>query len=87
MTGSTRAKMIVAIVVGVLGALIVLQNFQPVETQVLFWRFALPHVVFLAIAFGAGCALGAVFAFLWCTRQPKTKPKAKGNDAAPSSSV
>jgi uncharacterized integral membrane protein len=73
MTGLSRAKMLVAIVLGVLGALIVFQNFQPVATNVLFWRLTLPHVVFLAIVFGAGCILGAVLAVMWCIRQFKDK--------------
>ena len=71
MTGSSRFRMIVAIVVGALGAIIVLQNFQPVETKVLLWRLTLPHVAFLGIVFGAGCLLGAVLSFMWCVRQFK----------------
>lgn len=71
MTGPSRAKMIVAIVLGVLGAIIVLQNFQPVETNVLFWRLTLPHAVFLGMVFGAGCILGAVLAIMWCVHQSK----------------
>jgi len=58
MTGASRAKMIVGIVIGVLGAIIVFQNFQPVETMVLFWRMTLPHIVLLGIVFGAGIILG-----------------------------
>jgi uncharacterized integral membrane protein len=69
MTGPSRAKMIVAIVLGVLGAIIVLQNFQPVETNVLFWRLTLPHVAFLGIVFAAGFILGAVLSVMWCIRQ------------------
>jgi uncharacterized integral membrane protein len=60
MTVPSRAKMIIAIVLGIVGIIIVLQNFQPVETNVLIWRLTLPLVVFLGIAFGAGCILGAV---------------------------
>jgi uncharacterized integral membrane protein len=71
MTGPSRAKMIVAIVVGVIGLIIVLQNFQPVETNLLAWRLTLPHVVFLGIVFGAGFILGAVLSVMWCARQPR----------------
>ena len=71
MTGPSRAKMIVAIVVGVIGVIIVLQNFQPVETNVLLWRLTLPHVVFLGIVFAAGCILGTVLSVVWCARQSK----------------
>jgi uncharacterized integral membrane protein len=71
MTGPSRAKMIVAIVVGVVGVIIVLQNFQPVETNVLLWRLTLPHVVFLGMVFGAGCILGIVLSVIWCARQSK----------------
>ena len=67
MTGPSRAKMIVGFVVGVLGAIIVLQNFQPVETMVLLWRLTLPHVALLGIVFGAGFVLGAVLSLMWWT--------------------
>lgn len=73
MTGPSRAKMIIAVVVGVVGIIIVLQNFQPIETNVLLWRLTLPHVVFLGIVFGAGCILGAVLAIMWCVRQSKNE--------------
>ncbi|MBN1461704.1 MAG: hypothetical protein JXA57_19410, partial [Armatimonadetes bacterium] len=58
MTGPTRAKMIVGIVIGALGAIIVLQNFQRVDTMVLFWRMTLPHIALLGMVFGAGVILG-----------------------------
>jgi len=63
--------MIVAIVVGVLGAIIVFQNFQPVETNVLFWRLTVPHVALLGIVFGTGIILGAVLSVMWYARQFK----------------
>lgn len=66
MTGPSKAKMIVGIVIGVLGAIIVLQNFQRVDTMVLFWRMTLPHVALLGIVFGAGFVSGAVLAVYWC---------------------
>ena len=69
MTGPSRAKMIIAIVLGVLGIIIVLQNFQTVETSVLFWRLKLPHIAFLGIVFVAGFILGAVLSVMWCIRQ------------------
>lgn len=71
MSRMTRAKMIVAIVLGALGLIVVLQNFQAVETRLLLWRLTMPHVVVLAIVFGAGCILGAVLAVMWCIRQFK----------------
>ena len=69
MTGPSRAKMIVGIVVGVLGAIIVLQNFQRVDTMVLFWQFTTPHSVLLGIVFICGLVLGAVLSLMWCTRR------------------
>jgi uncharacterized integral membrane protein len=71
MTGLSRAKMIIAIVVGAIGVIIVLQNFQLVETKVLLWRLTLPHVVFLGIVFGAGCILGAVLSAMLSYRKVK----------------
>jgi uncharacterized integral membrane protein len=64
MTGPSRAKMIVGIVVGVLGAVVILQNFQRVDTMVLFWRLTLPHAALLGIVFGAGFILGAVLSLM-----------------------
>ena len=69
MTGPSRAKMIVAIVISAVGAIIVLQNFQSVDTMVLLWRMTLPHIVLLGIVFGAGVALGSVLTVLWYRRQ------------------
>jgi uncharacterized integral membrane protein len=60
MTGLSRAKMIVAVVVGAIGVIIVFQNFRPVDTMILFWQLTLPHVVLLAIVFGAGLILGVL---------------------------
>jgi uncharacterized integral membrane protein len=65
MKGLSRAKMIVAIVIGVVGAIVVLQNFQPVNMMILFWRVTLPHVVLLAVVFGAGLVLGVALSALW----------------------
>jgi uncharacterized membrane protein YciS (DUF1049 family) len=71
MTGPSRAKMIVAIVVGVVGAIIVFQNFQRVETNILFWRITVPHVALLGIVFGAGIILGAVISAMIYARQSR----------------
>ena len=68
MRGPSRVKMIVGIVVGVLGVIIVLQNFQSVDTMVLFWRLTLPHVAFLGIVFGAGFILGGALSVMWYIR-------------------
>jgi uncharacterized integral membrane protein len=63
-TGSSRIKVIVGVVIGALGALIVLQNLQRVDTMILFWRVTLPHAALLAIVFAAGLAMGAAFAVM-----------------------
>ena len=68
MSGSSRAKMIVGIVIGVIGLIIVFQNFKSVDTTVLFWSLTWPHIAVLGIVFGAGCILGAVLAVMWCVR-------------------
>lgn len=68
MTGPSRTKTIVGIVIGVLGAIVVLQNFQRVDTMVLFWRFTLPHSALLAIVFACGVVLGGVLSLMWRAR-------------------
>ena len=60
--------MIVGIVIGALGAIIVLQNFQRVDTMVLLWRLTLPHAALLGMVFGAGFVLGAVLSIMWYAR-------------------
>ena len=69
MTGPSRAKMIVGIVIGALGAIIVLQNFQLVDTVVLFWRLTLPHSALLGIVFVCGFVLGGVLSLMWRARR------------------
>ena len=71
MTRLSSAKIIVSILVGLIGIIVVLQNFQPVETNVLLWRLTLPHVVFLGMVFVTGCILGAVLTIIWYARPPK----------------
>jgi uncharacterized integral membrane protein len=68
MSGPSKAKMIVGIVIGVIGLIIVFQNFQRVDTMVLFWRMTLPHIAVLGIVFVAGIILGAVLSVMWCMR-------------------
>lgn len=68
MSGPAKARMIFGIVIGVLGLIIVFQNFQRVDTMVLFWRMTLPHIAVLGIVFVAGIILGAVLSVMWCMR-------------------
>jgi uncharacterized integral membrane protein len=58
MTKPSKARMIIGIVIGAVGALIALQNLQSVDTNMLLWRFTMPHVLLLAIMLGAGFVLG-----------------------------
>ena len=74
MSGSSRAKMIVGIVVGVIGLIIVFQNFQRVDTMVLFWRMTLPHIALLGIVFVAGLISGGILSVMWCMRKEKVDP-------------
>ena len=71
MTRSSKAKMIIGIVIGALGALIALQNLQPVDTNVLLWRFNMPHVLLLGIMLGAGFVLGVTVSVMLGARYLK----------------
>jgi len=73
MTGTSKAKLIVGIVIGVLGIIIVLQNFQRVDTMLLLWRLTMPHIVLLAIVFVAGFILGTVISMLGYFGSPKER--------------
>jgi uncharacterized integral membrane protein len=64
MTKPSKAKMIIGIVIGAVGAVIALQNLQPVNTVMLLWRFTMPHVLLLAIILGAGFVLGVTVAVM-----------------------
>jgi len=64
MTKTSKAKLIVGIIIGVVGAIIALQNLQPVGTIVLFWHFTMPHVLLLAIMLGAGFVLGVTLSVI-----------------------
>ena len=64
MQKTSKAKMIVGIVVGVIGAIIALQNLQPVETMILLWRFTMPHALLLVIMLGAGFVFGMTVALM-----------------------
>lgn len=70
MTKPSKARMIIGIVIGAVGALIALQNLQSVDTNVLLWRFTMPHVLLLAIMLGAGFVLGVTMSVLLGTRYP-----------------
>lgn len=54
----SEARMFIGIVIGAMGAIMALQNLQPVDTNVLLWRFTMLHVLLLAILLGAGFILG-----------------------------
>lgn len=69
MSGKSRAKMIVGIVLSVLGLIIVFQNFQSVDTMVLFWSMTLPHIAVLGIVFAAGFISGGILTVMWCVRK------------------
>ena len=68
MTKPSKARMIIGIVIGAVGALIALQNLQSVDTNVLLWRFTMPHVLLLAIMLGAGFVLGVTVSVMLGTR-------------------
>ena len=70
MTKPSKARMIIGIVIGAVGALIALQNLQSVDTNVLLWRFTMPHVLLLAIMLGAGFVLGVTVSLMLGTRYP-----------------
>ncbi len=69
MTGISKAKMIIALVVGAAGFIIILQNFQRVDTMVLFWRMTLPHAALLGIVFVAGLILGGALSASWLMKR------------------
>jgi len=53
-------RIAVIVIVGLLLAVIVLQNRQPVETHVLFAKFVMPRAALLAVSAALGFLAGAV---------------------------
>lgn len=68
MRPATRAKVITAIVLGVVAAVIALQNLEPIDTTILFATVTMPRILILLIMLGIGFILGIVLSFIWTTR-------------------
>jgi len=64
----TRAKVITAIVLGVVAAVIAFQNLEPVDTTLLFTTVTMPRILVLLIMLGIGFVLGVVLSFIWTSR-------------------
>ena len=51
----------IASVLGIVGAVVVLQNWQHVNVQILFWQVGMPQVVLLSIVAGFGFLGGVLY--------------------------
>jgi uncharacterized integral membrane protein len=68
MRTAVKAKVITAIVLGVIAAIIALQNLEPVDTTLLFATVTMPRILILLIMLGIGFVLGVVLSYIWTTR-------------------
>jgi uncharacterized integral membrane protein len=68
MRTAVKAKVITAIVLGVIATVIALQNLEPVDTRLLFATVTMPRILILLIMLGIGFLLGVVLSFIWTNR-------------------
>jgi uncharacterized integral membrane protein len=64
----TRVKVIAVIVLGIIAAIIALQNLEPVATRLMFATVTMPRIVVLLIMLAIGFVLGIVLSLAWATR-------------------
>jgi uncharacterized integral membrane protein len=57
-----KAKLIGILVAVVLGAIVILQNTQPVETRILFIKIVMPNAILLGLTLLVGVAIGILTA-------------------------
>lgn len=57
-------RLIVVAILAILALILVLQNKEPVTTQILFATVVMPQAVLLTVTFLLGLAVGLLFAFV-----------------------
>lgn len=72
-----RIKVIAILIAVILGAIVILQNTQPVETRFLFARIIMPNAVLLGITLLIGVAIGLLVALTISIRREGPKNRAK----------
>ena len=63
-----KPKFIITLIVTVIVLILVLQNTEPVDTQILLWDFPMSRALLLIITFLIGFTVGAV-SFRYLTRR------------------
>lgn len=58
-----KAKMVFTLILLVLGAIIVLQNTESVQTNILWYSITMPRAVLLAMTALVGFAIGVIVCF------------------------
>lgn len=66
-----KIKLIAAAVISVLAIIIIVQNTEPVETQILFFKVTMPRFILLLITALLGFAVGLLSAFGFKFRKKK----------------
>jgi uncharacterized integral membrane protein len=65
-------KLVIASFLAILVAIIVVQNREPVATQLLFATVVMPHAILLFITAAAGFALGVILTLSLRTKRKET---------------
>ena len=58
-----NAKLIVILVLLALGAIVVFQNTESVQTNILFWSITMPRAILLPVTAAVGFVIGAIVCF------------------------
>lgn len=68
---SVQVKLVVAIVLIILTAIVVLQNTAPVETRILFMTLEMPRAALLALTLLIGMLVGSLVTLVVIRREQK----------------
>ncbi len=74
-----RLRLILALVLAVLVAIVVLQNTESVETNILFAKIIMPRAVLLFTTVLVGFALGVLTSLIWLRK--RAQPRGGGDEA------
>ncbi len=69
-----KIKQIFVLILILLISIIIFRNLQPIETDILFYKFTLPHSILLFFMVLIGYVIGIMASFRLTRRKKKSKP-------------
>lgn len=70
-----KPKVILSLLLGVIILIIIIQNVRDVQTDILFWTIALPHIFLLFIVFAIGILVGMMLPGILTGKKKKDIPE------------